>query len=286
MLPKAKSEQLSVYIFLCIDLYIKNIKYTEGQQTGLLKNLALSSFITPPVEPKIIENFCNNCQYIQPIKLDLEIKNYCIIFINGAISGVTKYPWKVVDSFKYFRRKGQIPSTVSISYKEINNEIQIFCDEGRLIRPLLVVKNGKINITQQISNKLKNNEATLIELLNNGVIEYIDPHESETILIAKNIKHLKKCQKPKQYSHCEIHNCLIFGSIASLIPFSQHNQSPRVLYQCAQAKQAIGLNNLKILKRNDTTTHVMQYMQKPLVDTQISTKIGFSQYPAGYAFYI
>lgn len=253
----------------------------EGQQTGLLKNLALSCFITSYVSPEIVTEFCKRSPLVSQITIHTKVKEVVIILLNGAIIGVTQDPWEFVDSLKSVRRSGQIPNTISITYKQRKREIIIFTDEGRLVRPLLIVKNGKINISNQLQQKLFNNQTTLIELLNNGVIEYVDPHESETILIAKNIKTLKESSYPQQFSHCEIHNCLIFGSIAALIPFSIHNQSPRVLYQCAQAKQAIGLNNLQILKRNDTTTHVMQYMQRPLVDTQISKKIGFTKYPAG-----
>lgn len=33
------------------------------------------------------------------------------------------------------------------------------------------------------------------------------------------------------YTHCEIHPAMILGVSASIIPFSDHNQSPRNTYQ-------------------------------------------------------
>lgn len=36
------------------------------------------------------------------------------------------------------------------------------------------------------------------------------------------------------YTHCEIHPAMILGVCASIIPFPDHNQSPRNTYQVGQ----------------------------------------------------
>lgn len=71
-------------------------------------------------------------------------------------------------------------------------------------------------------------------LVASGVVEYIDTLEEETVMIAMSPDDLRQDKEYAYcttYTHCEIHPAMILGVCASIIPFPDHNQSPRNTYQ-------------------------------------------------------
>jgi DNA-directed RNA polymerase II subunit RPB2 len=83
------------------------------------------------------------------------------------------------------------------------------------------------------------------------------------------------------FTHCEIHPSTIFGVVASCIPYPDHNQSPRNTYQCAQAKQAMGVYATNFNERMDKTAYVLSYSTRPLVDTRVMNLIKLNEIPSG-----
>lgn len=82
------------------------------------------------------------------------------------------------------------------------------------------------------------------ECLKKGLIEFLDVEEEETAMIAMHVSDLHnqakrgevKSNRYYTYTHCEIHPSMILGVCASIIPFPDHNQSPRNTYQSAMGK--------------------------------------------------
>ncbi|MEM0211541.1 MAG: DNA-directed RNA polymerase subunit B, partial [Candidatus Methanomethylicia archaeon] len=73
----------------------------------------------------------------------------------------------------------------------------------------------------------------------------------------------------------------ILGICASIIPYAEHNQSPRNSYEAAMAKQSLGLYSINAQIRMDSRAHLLHYIQKPIVTTKASKIVKYEDRPAG-----
>ena len=115
--------------------------------------------------------------------------------------------------------------------------MRIYTDAGRICRPLFVVDENqdlaiKKNHILQLQGVLQDQKKlTWTDLLMEGLVEYVDTEEEETTMIAMEPNDLDASQAySSTYTHCEIHPSMILGICASIIPFPDHNQSPRNTY--------------------------------------------------------
>ncbi|KAJ0044583.1 hypothetical protein Pint_05605 [Pistacia integerrima] len=82
-------------------------------------------------------------------------------------------------------------------------------------------------------------------------------------------------------THEEIHPTGMLSEVANLTPYSDHNQSPRNMYQCQMAKQTMGFSLQAIKHRADQKLYHLQTPQTPIVRTSTYTKYSIDEYPTG-----
>ena len=101
---------------------------------------------------------------------------------------------------------------------------------------------------------------------------------------------LKKKQKKSGqvlcYSHVEIDPQLILGVCASLVPYPEHNSTPRVTGGTAMVKQALGLPSANYRLRPDTRLHLLHYPQQSMTRTRAMHQTNFLRRPGGQNFVV
>jgi len=254
----------------------------EGANCGLVKNLALMASVSVGTDPEKVKRTLLHLGVI-PTKLADETLRHegMKIFVEGYLLGYTKEPEELVNAVRQMRRRGDVSGEVNIGYYRTHKEIYVNCDEGRIRRPLIVVEDGRPLLRARHVRNIGTGRWQWSDLVQNGVIEYLDAEEEENAYIASD-----QSKVSDEHTHLEICIYSILGVTASVIPYAEHNQSPRNTYQAAMAKQAPGMYALNYKDRTDTRGHLLQYLQKPLIQTKPMEVTGYNERPSGQNFVV
>ncbi|XP_078256103.1 DNA-directed RNA polymerase I subunit RPA2 [Rhinoraja longicauda] len=82
-------------------------------------------------------------------------------------------------------------------------------------------------------------------------------------------------------SHQELFPHSMLSVVASFIPYSDHNQSPRNMYQCQMGKQTMGFPLYTFPDRSDSKLYRLQTPQSPLVRPHMYDFYNMDNYPIG-----
>ena len=203
------------------------------------------------------------------------------IYINGELLGYCANPEEFTQEMREKRRNGIISHEMNITYYEDNNEIYIFNDPGRARRPLIIVKDGIPLLREEHMNKVANGKLKWDDLINEGLIEYLDAEEEENSYIAMTLADLND-----EHTHLEIDPATMLGICAGIIPFSDHNSSPRNTMEAGMTKQALGLYVSNYALRTDTRAHLLHHPQTPIVKTRIIDSTNYDLRPSGQNFVV
>jgi DNA-directed RNA polymerase beta subunit len=243
-------------------MYMCGAETPEGGSVGVVKNLALSCHITGYADINPIIDILTSLD-TQPIieTIPDEMFGKSKVFVNGNWLFITKYPKKLYDTLIHLRRTGIIHVHTSIVWNITDNMIEIYSDAGRCTRPLYILNSkGEFRITNDMIKKIVKGELNWNNLLvgtlhardssindiTEGVIEFIDVQEQDNCMIAVTDGRINENGTKTiyyKYTHCEIHPSFIQGVLASIIPFSDHNQSPRNCYQCLDIHETVLMAN-------------------------------------------
>jgi len=305
----------------------------EGQNCGLVKNAAQMIDISENIDETEVRERLDELDVVQPDDWTSGDR----VHVNGDIYGVHKRGANLVKHFKSARRRGVIPSEVSIRFDKANNDIFINTDKGRILRPLLILYDGTPRLTNDHLESLRTGKMSFKELVNEGIVEWVDAEEEEDLYIAprpfitpemvedgplkgrlvtnEEIKWvnlgvpgsteaelLARVRMPdssweeaslkvpllytEEHTHVEIDPQLIHGVCASLIPYPEHNSTPRVTGGTAMVKQSLGLPSANYRLRPDTRAHILHYPHRSITRTRAMTTTNFDERPGGQNYIV
>lgn len=226
----------------------------EGLEIGLRKNLSLLAKVATEIiyDDKTIKKALQN--------IGLQDQKGKDVFFNGRFIGFVDDPVAFANNARSIRRRGELPKELSIRYDNILDQITLSCEVGRVLRPLIVVEDGASKLKDEHLIELDEGKITWKDLVNQGIIEYIDAAEEDNALVATKVEEITP-----EHSHLEVHPIDLFGLITSLVPYANHDQSSRLNKGSKTLKQSLGIYAANYLVRLDSNVSILHYPQKPLV---------------------
>ena len=88
------------------------------------------------------------------------------VYLNSKLLGEIDQPMDFVQRFREDRRKGVVNQNANVFLHPVTKDIFIESNKGRARRPVLVVKDGKTLLTEDIQERLNKGDMTWNDLVN------------------------------------------------------------------------------------------------------------------------
>jgi len=198
------------------------------------------------------------------------------VILNGKFVGYVDNYSEFLNQVRSERRRGMLTHNVNVRYNSQLDQVEIACDRGRVRRRLIVVKDGLTLLTDQHIRQLEKNELSWKDLIDQGILEYLDAAEEEDTLIAFYEKDLTP-----EHTHLELTPLAILGLVTALVPFGNHTQSARLSIGQKNQKQALGLYAANFAVRMDMDVSLLHTPQVPLVKSIMHDISKYETHPSG-----
>ena len=246
------------------------VETPEGTQIGLRKNLALLAKISTRIETEDKEII----KVFEGLGMSTDVGN-SDVFYNGRFVGVVPNFKEFVQGIRVERRKGNLPLETSVKFEKYLDTIFISNEVGRVLRPLIIVENGKSMLKDEHIDLISKKLLHWDDLVKQGIIEYLDASEEDDCFISFDERDLTE-----EHTHLELDQIDSLGVSVSMIPYANHNPPARMVKGGSRAyKQGLGIYAANYLVRIDTDVSILHYPQRPVVRSFVYDSL--KVHPAG-----
>jgi DNA-directed RNA polymerase II subunit RPB2 len=291
--------------------YFCTAETPTGAHIGATKNMSILTAISIPAYTKQVVTWLLSRGGVIQVSSATAAESATLtsVQINGGTIGFTSTPVQLTRVLKFMKWTACLPPTASVSFNTFDNIIRIYLDDGRPLRPLWHLNDGKFPDLPAVMPTwrelvcgtlpatrahgiystafvdpfdesevvtLEDYERTLFPHV--GKIEYVDPYEGNEAYVSW---WGRDADLTPQHTHAEIHPSSLMGVLASMIPFANHNQSPRNQLSCSQSKQGIGYYATNYDNRFDTYGSMLCYGEGGMCRTIVHEAVGGGGMPYG-----
>lgn len=300
--------------FLCC------IQTPEHAKVGLTKHLSMMGSITIMSKEQffLINDYMKkNTRKISEFSPEkIRDGNLYKVFLNGDWIGMTDKTTELCGEMEKMRMQGYFDmKNTSIVRDDDEGEVRVYCDSGRLVRPVLRVENNvlalkkshidkiSLNISDRNKGKITTWEEFLIQYPE--TVDYLDSELQPYVIVADKIKRVEAMRQRMissidkvkkinsshvenryddmmyiKYKYCEFHPSLLIGEIITNVPFAHMNPGVRNIFQYAQGKHAMTIYATNYRTRLDIS-YILYKPQRSLVHTRTSVYTNTRILPPG-----
>jgi DNA-directed RNA polymerase beta subunit len=249
----------------------------EGKACGLLPQLALLCHIRH-VSLTTRDVTCEVLRTLDTLTLKaIEIPPHAILFVNHVPIREVHVD-DILTIVHALRYKSELPFDASIYVNETDDiipHIHVVYDEGACLRPLVSLPDS-----DNLLNLVRNTSLVDLwpELVRKKIIQYKAKEEefcglftvAPTLLAAQT-----------EHTHMELYDAGLFSPEILIIPFMNHNQSPRNMFAMNLLRQSVSDIGYNYFSRFDPHNHRLWYPQKSIVQTSHDRDWNLSEIPPG-----
>lgn len=231
----------------------------DGTPCGLLNHLAHECKVTTEnVDVSTLPRLLSQLGVNSPPSASVE--ESLAVQLDGRVIGfcTPKQAPVISDTLRHWKVEGTngIPIELEIGYVPNSNGglypgIYIFSQASRMIRPVKYLPLDKKDLVGSL--------------------------EQQFMSIACKEREIE----PGTSTHVELDIRNILSIFANQTPFSDHNQSPRNMYQCQMCKQAMGTPSTSLRYRTDNKSFRLQTGQTPIARPPLYNAYGLDNFPNG-----